>query len=274
MGISIACFFINIGRPEESSFLTEEEKEVIAREVESRATTIGLVAEWKIFFSNILNYVWASCYVLTCATTYSVAIFAPSFVTAFHPTYTVPQVQGQVVPIFVVSAVACLISAWLSDRFKHRAGFAIGGYLITMIGFIILRQNHISKPSIAILGLYFVSMGTFTCLPLLWNLTLVNLPSPFQKAIGCGFVVGIGNVGGFISSWLFRTSQAPHYHTGMTDSLIFTLVALGLVAFAWVFITISNRRLDSRTLLQDSSVGVKDGSQYIGSTGQVLRHRA
>jgi hypothetical protein len=37
MGISIACFFINIGRPEESSFLTQEEKEVISREVESRS---------------------------------------------------------------------------------------------------------------------------------------------------------------------------------------------------------------------------------------------
>lgn len=163
-------------------------KDIIVREVEERTTAIGLVVEWRVFFSNPLNYVWASCYVLTCST-YSVAIFAPSFVGAFHPHYTTPQVQGQVVPIFVVSAAASLIAAWLADRYNHRSGFAIAGYLVSMIGFIILRQDHISKPSIAMLGLYFVSIGIYTSLPMLWNLTLLNLPTPFQRAIGCGFVV-------------------------------------------------------------------------------------
>lgn len=182
---------------------------------------------------------------MTCSTTYSVAIFGPSFVTAFHPKYTVPQVQSQVVPIFVVSAAACLLAAWLSDRLNHRAGFAIGGYIVTAIGFIILRQEHIAKPSIAMLGLYFVSIGTFTSLPLLWSLTLNNLSTPFQRAFGCGFVVGVGNVGGFASSWMFRTSQAPHYHSGMTDSLIMTLVSAGLVAAAWVYIEFSKKKAAS-----------------------------
>ena len=259
MAIGVICLISNIGRPEKSTFLNQEEKDVIAREVEERTTTIGVAAEWKIFFSNGLNYVWAACYVLTCSTTYSVALFAPSFVSAFHPHYSVPQVQGQVVPIFVVSAAASLLAAWCSDRLNHRAGFAIGGYLVTMIGFIILRQEHISRASVAMLGLYFVSIGTYISLPLLWNLTLVNLPTPFQKAIGCGFVVGVGNVGGFMSAWLFRTSEAPHYHKGMTDSLIFTLVSLALVAGAWGWISFANKK----------AITEKDKAN-----GQVLRYRA
>jgi hypothetical protein len=263
MAIGIACCYSNIGRPETSTWLSDEEKDIIASSVEERTTTIGLIAEWKLFFSNILNYVWASCYVMTCSTTYSVAIFAPSFVTAFHPKYTVPTVQGQVVPIFIVSAAACLLSAWLSDRLNHRSGFAIGGYLITAIGFIILRQEHISKPSIAMLGLYFVSIGTYTSLPILWNLTLSNLPTPFQKAIGCGFVVGIGNVGGFASAWMFRTSQAPHYHSGMTDSLIITLISAALIAAAWVYIQVSNKK----TASTETGEGVGAGS------GQVSRYQ-
>jgi sugar phosphate permease len=245
MGIGLACLYSNISRPATSKFLTQGEKDTIAREVEERRTTIGLLAEWRIFFTNPLNYVWASCYVLTCSTTYSVAIFAPSFVGSFHPHYTVPEIQGQVIPIFVVSAAACLLSAWLSDRYNHRASFAIAGYIVTMIGFIILREQTL-KPSIAMLGLYFVSIGTYTSLPLLWNLTLINLPTPFQRAIGCGFVVGIGNVGGFTSAWLFRTSQAPHYHDGMTDSLIFTVVSAGLIIFAWVYIVFANKQSERR----------------------------
>ena len=262
IGIGLACSLSNIGRPETSSFLNPEEKNTVAREVEERKTDIGLVAEWRVFFSNPLNYVWASCYVLTCSTTYSVAIFAPSFVGAFHPHYTVPQVQGQVIPIFVVSAAACLISAWLADRYNNRASFTIAGYIVTMIGFIILRQHHSLKPSIAMLGLYFVSIGTYTSLPLLWNLTLINLPTPFQKAIGCGFVVGIGNVGGFTSAWLFRTSEAPHYYQGMTDSLIFTVVSAVLIAAACIYIAVANKR----------SAKKEEGG--ISSTEQVRRFRA
>ncbi|ESZ96060.1 hypothetical protein SBOR_3537 [Sclerotinia borealis F-4128] len=260
MAISFACFFCNISRPETASFLSDEQKEIIATEVEARTTTVGIAAEWKIFLSNGLNYIWAACYVLTCSTTYSVAIFSPSFVQAFHPHYTTPQVQGQVVPIFIVSGIVCLLAAWAADRINHRAGFAIAGYLVTAIGFIILRQPKILAPRISMLGLYFVSMGTFTSLPLLYSLPMINSATPFQRAIGAGFVIGIGNVGGFVSAWLFRTSEAPHYRNGMTTSLIMTLVALGLMAFAWVYITNANKRSDKNATTTDtgSAIDSKD----------------
>lgn len=134
MAIGLICCWSNIGRPEKAAFLSQKEKDIIASSVESRVSTIGVVAEWKIFFSNILNYVWASLYVFTCSTTYSVAIFAPSFVKAFHPHMSTPEIQGQVVPIFVVSAAACLLTAWLADRLNHRSTFAIIGYIFT-VGF-------------------------------------------------------------------------------------------------------------------------------------------
>lgn len=244
MGIGLACCAFNISRPETAFFLTEEDKEAIAQNVESRTTTIGMVAEWKIFFSNILNYVWASLYVFTCATTYSVAIFAPTFVQVFHSTYTVPQVQGQVVPIFVVSAAACLLTAWLADRYNHRSTFAMIGYLITIIGYAILLTAP-TKPSVSMLGLYFVSIGTYSSLPMVWTLTCINLATPLQKAIGCGFVVGMGNIGGFISAWIFRTSQKPKYHAGMTDGLILTCVAFFLTGLAWLYITMHNKKKTS-----------------------------
>lgn len=52
-------FIANISPPAKARFLSAHEKEAIAKNVESKTTTIGLVAEWKAFFSNILNYIWA-----------------------------------------------------------------------------------------------------------------------------------------------------------------------------------------------------------------------
>jgi MFS family permease len=266
MGIGLACCWSNIGRPEKATFLTQEEKDIIATSVESRVSTIGLAAEWKTFFSNILNYIWPSLYVLTCATTYSVAVFAPSFVKAFHPTMSTPEIQGQVVPIFVVSAAACLLVAWLADRFNHRSGFAIIGYIITVsndlffanlngtltfhpqiIGYVILHFPKTENSSVKMLGLYFVSIGTYISLPMVWTLTTLNLATPLQKAIGSGFVIGVGNVGGFVSAWIFRTSQAPLYTSGMINGLILTCVATGLTAFTWAYIEWHNKRSPSVT---------------------------
>lgn len=130
--ISMICVWSNVGRPEKSTFLTQEEKDIIASTVESRSSTIGLAAELKVFFLNPLNYVWSALYVFTCATLYSVAIFAPSFITAFHPTWKTPQVQGQVVPIFIVDCAICLLCGWASDHLNQRCSFALLGYILTV----------------------------------------------------------------------------------------------------------------------------------------------
>jgi hypothetical protein len=269
-GISVVCCYSSIARPETAKFLTHEEKTIVARDVESRETTIGVAAEFKIFFSNILNYIWAATLVFTASTTYSVALFAPSFVEAFHPKYTVPQVQGQVVPIFVVSATGCAITAFLADRYQHRISFALGGYLFTTIGFTILRQSKLPAPSISMLGLYFVSMGTYVSMPMVWSLTLANLPSPFQKAIGVGFVIGIGNVGAFTSAWFFRSAEAPRYYSGMTNSLIFSVLAFALVTFAAIYIVVANKRSDK--LAASAPIGsVDEDGQNVKSSGHVRR---
>lgn len=96
---------------------------------------------------------------------------------------------------------------------------------------------------------------------------MINSATPFQRAIAAGFVIGIGNVGGFASGWLFKTSQAPHYRAGMTDSLIMTLVSFALMGLAWVYITITNRRVDRIMTDGGSSIIFKDG-------GVVKRYRA
>lgn len=136
------CLWSKVSTPETSSFLSQEEKDTITKTVESRKSTIGLAAEWKIFLSNPLNYAWAALFVFTCTTTYSISLFAPSIIQAFHPDWTTPQIQGQVIPIFVVSSAAALLSGYGADRFNNRLGFALAGYLFTVSVPFIVSHAH------------------------------------------------------------------------------------------------------------------------------------
>ena len=234
----------SVNRPETAHFLSEDEKSTIKANVEAQTTDIGVVAEWQLFFRNPLNYVWAILYVFTCTTTYSVGVFSPTFVQAFHPTWSVPDVQAQVVPIFAVSSVACLATSILADRLDHRSGFALLGFVFTIIGFRILRDDITDVKDVTMMSLYFISIGTFISLPMVWNLTLLNLATPFQRAIGVGFVVGVGNISSYIAAWVFRSSEGPAYRYGMTVGLILTCVAAVLLFFTAVCVVYQNKRLD------------------------------
>lgn len=133
VAIGLACVGSDVGRPERAAFLSEREKGAVAAAVESRTSALGLAAEVRVFLSSPLSYLWSALMVCTVTTISSVAVFAPSFVKAFHGgDWTVPQVQGQVAPIFVVAAALCLMAGWLADRLNHRCGFALFGYLLTV----------------------------------------------------------------------------------------------------------------------------------------------
>lgn len=95
---------------------------------------------------------------------------------------------------------------------------------------------------------------------MVWTLTTLNLATPLQKAIGSGFVIGIGNIAGFVSAWIFRTSQAPYYTSGMVDGLTMTCVAAGLTAITWVYIEWHNKKVtcasDSIDCIESLSSGL------------------
>lgn len=257
IAIALLCALSPAARPETARFLTPRERTtVVAVQAAQQAKNprAGVAAEWMTFLRNPLSYAWATLYVLLCSTMYSVAIFAPSFVQAFNPTFTIPQVQGQVVPISVVSAAACLLAAFAADRLGHRTGFALFGCTLTIIGYSILRLPNIISHAVTMLALYLVAIGVYTALPMVWTLTLLNLPNLFQRAIGVGFVVGIGNISSFVSAWIFRTSEAPRYRAGMTDGLIMTCVSAAVLAVTYVYIRMRNRRVREKNVTTNASL--------------------
>lgn len=59
-----------------------------------------------------------------------------------------------------------------------------------------------------------------------WNVS--NTPNPTKRAVGIGYLICMGNVGGLIGSFIYQEKEAPRYETGYGNSLAF--VSAGIIA--------------------------------------------
>lgn len=69
-------------------------------------------------------------------TGYATSFFTPTILKDMG--WTSLQAQIMSVPIYIAAAILTLCTAVLSDRFKHRFGFALGGCFVATVGYIIL----------------------------------------------------------------------------------------------------------------------------------------
>ncbi|TKA77407.1 hypothetical protein B0A49_03489, partial [Cryomyces minteri] len=238
--VAIACKWLVVDWPATATWLTDADRALITRRIARDAGTCRIdrlnakalrrcLLDWKVWVTTIV-------YIGTCNSTYSINLFAPTIVQQLNPTFSSRHVQALVIPIFVVSALAALLSALGSDKMRHRYGFAMGGYLISGIGFVVLLAQHHVAIGVRYMALYFVSAGSYVALPLLWTLLANNVAGQYKVSIAAALQIGLGNSGGIIASLIYTKQQAPFYSTGydvsfallLFSALLLTLFVLGL----------------------------------------------
>lgn len=137
--------------------------------------------------------------------------------------------QALVIPIFVVASATTLAIAYLSDKLKHRTGFALLGCVIAIAGYIILlNQSHVSV-NVRYGALYLISAGSLAVLPAAWILLLNNVSGSYKVAFAIGMEIGLGNAGGFVASLTFQNKDAPYYWTGFKTTFSLMCAAAGFI---------------------------------------------
>ena len=80
-------------------------------------------------------------------------------------------------------------------------------------------------------GIFLVTMGLFAALPVAPCCYVMNLAGQFQRAMGTGWMICFGNIGGIVAVFLFL--DAPRYHQGYSV-VIFGLRLTAVCAIAYV----------------------------------------
>ena len=99
------------------------------------------------------------------------------------------------------------------------------GYLISLVGVVILMcQKHVDV-RIRYMALYFMKTGTYITLPVVWTNLVSNVSGHYKTEFASAMQIGLGSSGGIIASFVFGINQAPWFATGYFVS--FGLLVLG-----------------------------------------------
>lgn len=179
-------------------------------------------------------------YLGTCTSNYSVAYYLPTVLNEFG--YKASDAQVQTIPIYAAAIVAALITAWASDRLRHRFSFVMLGAAINVIGYIVLLAQAGLSVKVKYMSLYFVVCGLWIGSPVEIVWIASNLGGHYKRAIGSAIQVASGNLSGFIASNVFITKQAPGYPAGYAVALAMTVVAAAAATTLFVGYRWENRR--------------------------------
>jgi MFS family permease len=152
---------------------------------------------------------------------YAFAYFTPTIIKTFG--YSVVQTQLHSVPPWAAAFGFCLIMAYFSDKTGIRLPFVLFGNAVLLLGLIILRVTH-HHFSLQYAGICLTVMGAMGAQSSAVCWYLMNLRGHKQRAIGSGFMIAFGNVGGIIAPFAFLSKFAPEYRTGYAICLAMAVV--------------------------------------------------
>ena len=150
-------------------------------------------------------------------TGYATSFFTPTILKQLGWTSVRAQVMS--IPIYIVATVIALLTAFASDRLRHRFAFTIAGCLIATVGYVILLCQKSVPTGARYFALYAITGGGYMTQPILMGWLSNNMAGHYKQSISAAMQIGFGNCGGLVASNVYFDSEKPTYPTGFGVSL-------------------------------------------------------
>jgi MFS family permease len=123
-----------------------------------------------------------------------------------------------------------MMCAYISDKLRHRALFAIVAVCIAIAGFSVLLTVH-TNLNAQYSALFLAAMGAYTAMPIIVCWFNMNLGGHHRRAVGSAWQVGFGNLGGIIAAFVFEQQSGGKTKTfSLGYSVCIAFCALSIVA--------------------------------------------
>jgi sugar phosphate permease len=225
--VSFFFFFLIPNFPEESKWLTEDERTYVKARLEidqgksarERPITTRDVIQ---VFKDPKILVGGFMYFGLIVPAYGYAYFSPTIIQGYG--YSPIQTQLHSVPPWAAAFGFSMIVAYFSDKLKHRFLFTILPICVCISGFAILLAVHNNR-QVQYAALFLVACGAYSAMPVIVCWFNMNLGGHHRRAVGTAWQVGFGNIGGIIAVFAFLKKDGPKYIPGYSISIAFVCLS-------------------------------------------------
>lgn len=265
--ISIIMFFLMADFPEDAKFLTENERQFIKEKLmvgNAGASEAERPMTWKdvkSVFSDWKVWVMGWMYFGTIVPAYGYAYFGTAIVKTLG--YSDVKTQLYSVPPWVAAFGLSMIAAIFSDYLRHRFYFAVFAGIVAIAGLAVVIGVH-DKIGTRYGSLFMICAGTYTAMPLFVCWTQMNFLGHHRRAIASGWQIGFGNCAGFISTFVFQTSDAPFYTPGCAVCLAFACLSVVMMCVYAAGITWENKRKRTPEYIEKFNALPEDDKRIAG----------
>ncbi|KAH6975707.1 major facilitator superfamily domain-containing protein [Ilyonectria destructans] len=207
--------------PETAKFLDANERNLVVARVAAgsedakmdrldRRAFRRIASDWKIYLGTLMYFGVVN-------TGYSGSFFIPTIIRQMG--FTATAAQARSVPIFVVAAIIQLTVAYLTDYFRHRYAFTMGGILLSTLGYILLlsQKSAAITAGVQYFALFLTITGGFVTQPITLAWLANNVSGHYKRSVSSAIQIGFGNLGGIVASFVYF--EPPYFVSGYGTSL-------------------------------------------------------
>ncbi|CCL99611.1 uncharacterized protein FIBRA_01629 [Fibroporia radiculosa] len=227
--LGIVCMFMLPNRPEETSYLNEDER-CLAIERMNRGLSgdVGRVVNTsKTYLGRFFGLEGVLYFGSNCALA-SISAFLPTIIATFG--YTNALAQLLTVPPYAVAAIFLCMNSYVSDRLQSRGLFVAAVSAVAGLGYILLLAVP-DNVHVRFFAVFCITSGTYTTIGIVIAWFAHNLGSETKKATGIPMYMAIGQCGSVLGSKIYPTTEAPQYIKGfaITCALLFVSALVALI---------------------------------------------
>ncbi|EGO22462.1 hypothetical protein SERLADRAFT_416918 [Serpula lacrymans var. lacrymans S7.9] len=224
-------FWIIVDFPDTATFLTETERTVVIRRLQSddQFSAAGEQLKWGYIKKSLLDWkTWVAMMVYTGSDMplYAFALFLPSIINQASLGYDATPANLLTVPVYVLACIVTCTVGYLADKYGHRGWFNLGFLCLAAAGYIILLVSR--NATLSYVAVYMAACGIYPNIPNTVAWASNNVEGSYKRSVSLAMVISLGNINGAVSSNVYRANQTPWYPMG--HGLVLMYICFGFIA--------------------------------------------
>ncbi|KAG9316742.1 MFS general substrate transporter [Chiua virens] len=240
MVVASSAFFFMYDYPETASFLTENERHTIVGLLKNDSQNLATHYDFKFVLQAVKDYktfVQIGIYIGLLVPVYAIALFTPTIISELG--FSTANAQLLSVPPFVAGCVCTILVGICSDIQRLRGPYVIAGAIVSLVGYLVLYTQ--SSPSASYAGAVLAAVGVFPTIAVDLAWAGANAGGDVKRGVVIAMVIGLGNLGGICSSFVYL--DPPRFHVGHGAIMGWLSLSIILSIFAmWDYNRINRRK--------------------------------